>query len=148
MVSHISWNEIRHPSLPVSSTIPFLKPSFLRHSATPFFPRPGNISISRARPYRSSARVQADEIDDYCEELLAEHETYIEQLRAEIESKANLLPKVREWHALVVDEDELERAQTDPDRFKRRGGAMLREEKLRKRVTVAKPRVSSPFCIL
>ncbi|KAI9632711.1 protein regulator of cytokinesis 1 [Dioszegia hungarica] len=79
--------------------------------------------------------------DDYCEELLAEHETYIEQLRAEIESKANLLPKVREWHALVVDEDELERAQTDPDRFKRRGGAMLREEKLRKRVTVAKPRV-------
>jgi protein regulator of cytokinesis 1 len=90
----------------------------------------------------AKAGKQADGVDDYCEELLAEHETYIEQLRAEIGSKANLLPKVREWHALVVDEDELERAQTDPDRFKRRGGAMLREEKLRKRVTVAKPRVS------
>jgi protein regulator of cytokinesis 1 len=54
---------------------------------------------------------------------------------------------VREWHALVVDEDELERAQSDPDRFKRRGGAMLREEKLRKRVTIAKPKVSYYLCI-
>jgi protein regulator of cytokinesis 1 len=81
-------------------------------------------------------------LDDYSEEILAEHESYIEQLRAEIESKSNLLPKVREWHALVVEEDELERAQTDPDRYKRRGGAMLREEKLRKRVTMLKPKVS------
>jgi protein regulator of cytokinesis 1 len=53
---------------------------------------------------------------------------------------------VREWHALVLEEEELERLQNDPDRFKRRGGAMLKEEKSRKRVMVLKPKVClTPF---
>ena len=55
--------------------------------------------------------------------------------------KAAMLPKVREWNALVGDEEELERTANDPNRFKMRGAAMLREEKLRKRVQILKPRV-------
>ena len=80
--------------------------------------------------------------DDYTEELLQDHEDEAERLRAEIESKATMLPKVREWHALKADEEELERTQNDPNRFSARGGAMLREEKLRKRVGILLPRVS------
>jgi hypothetical protein len=53
-----------------------------------------------------------------------------------------ILPKVRDWHALKADEEELERTQNDPNRFSARGGAMLREEKLRKRVGILLPRVS------
>lgn len=48
---------------------------------------------------------------------------------------------MREWHALVIEEEELEKLQNDPDRFKRRGGAMLKEEKSRKRVQMLKPKV-------
>jgi len=49
---------------------------------------------------------------------------------------------VREWYALKADEEELERSALDPNRFSKRGGAMLREEKLRKRVGVLMPKVS------
>lgn len=74
--------------------------------------------------------------------MLQAHEEYSELLRAEVESKATIIHKVREWHALVEEEDELERSATDPNRFKMRGGALLKEEKSRKRVQVLKPRVS------
>ena len=53
-----------------------------------------------------------------------------------------MLPKVKEWHALLLEEEELERTANDPNRFKMRGAAMLREEKMRKRVQILKPRVS------
>ncbi|WWC96882.1 hypothetical protein V866_003757 [Kwoniella sp. B9012] len=81
--------------------------------------------------------------DDYTEELLHLHEEEINRLREEVELKSTLLPKVREWHALVRDEEELERSANDPNRFKMRGGAMLREEKMRKRVTVLKPKIET-----
>lgn len=91
---------------------------------------------------QTNQRGLTDLADDYTEELLQAHEDEAERLRAEIESKATMLPKVREWHALKADEEELERTQNDPNRFSARGGAMLREEKLRKRVGVLLPRVS------
>ncbi|WVW80220.1 hypothetical protein I302_102198 [Kwoniella bestiolae CBS 10118] len=81
--------------------------------------------------------------DDYTEEVLHLHEEEINRLREEVESKSTLLPKVREWHALVRDEEELERSATDPNRFKMRGGAMLKEEKMRKRVTLLKPKIET-----
>jgi protein regulator of cytokinesis 1 len=74
---------------------------------------------------------------------LHEHEQEVERLREEVESKATILPKVREWAAVMADEEELEKSMKDPNRFSARGGAMLREEKLRKRVAVLKPKVSS-----
>ena len=58
-----------------------------------------------------------------------------------MDGKATLLPKVREWHLLKLDEEELERNANNPNRFSARGGAMLREEKLRKRVGTLLPRV-------
>ncbi|KAK4690059.1 Ase1/PRC1/MAP65 family protein, partial [Tremellales sp. Uapishka_1] len=79
--------------------------------------------------------------DDYTEELLHEHEVEVARLKAEVESKSTILPKVREWATLVADEEELERNANNPNRFSARGGAMLREEKLRKRVGILKPRV-------
>jgi protein regulator of cytokinesis 1 len=94
------------------------------------------IMPSQNTPVRSSTA------DDYTEELLQAHEDEAERLRAEIESKAGMLPKVRDWHALKADEEELERNQNNPNRFSARGGAMLREEKLRKRVGILLPRVS------
>ncbi|WWC60378.1 uncharacterized protein I303_102950 [Kwoniella dejecticola CBS 10117] len=81
--------------------------------------------------------------DDYTEELLHLHEEEIERLREEVESKSALLPRVREWHTLVRDEEELERSANDPNRFKMRGGAMLKEEKMRKRVTLLKPKIET-----
>ena len=90
-------------------------------------------------------RTELTETDEYTEDLLHAHEEEAERLRAEVESKATLLPKVKEWHGLKLDEEELERLASDPNRFSARGGAMLREEKLRKRVGILLPKVRGAF---
>ncbi|KIR70779.1 hypothetical protein I310_05630 [Cryptococcus deuterogattii CA1014] len=84
-------------------------------------------------PRSQSTSFPAMHDEEYTEDLLHLHEKEIERLEEEVESKKNILPKVREWFKLVEDEEELERNEKDPNRFSRRGGAMLREEKLRKR---------------
>jgi protein regulator of cytokinesis 1 len=76
------------------------------------------------------------------EELLARHEEYLQTLQSEWELKAPVIAKVREWFALAEEERELENRMHDPNRFKKGGAAMLQEEKMRKRVTLLKPRVS------
>lgn len=81
--------------------------------------------------------------DEYSEELLKEHEDEAERLRAEIEAKGSMLIKVKEWIQLKFDEEELERNAHDPDRFKKRGSAMLKEEKMRKRVEKLKPKIEA-----
>lgn len=92
-------------------------------------------------PRSQSASFPEMHDEEYTEDLLHLHEKQIERLEEEVESKKNILPKVREWFRLVEDEEELERNERDPNRFSRRGGAMLREEKLRKRVNVLKPKI-------
>ncbi|WVQ74720.1 hypothetical protein IAR50_004324 [Cryptococcus sp. DSM 104548] len=86
--------------------------------------------------------------EDYTEELLALHEQEIARLEQEVEGKRDLLPKTREWFVLVGEEEELERNAMDPNRFSRRGGAMLREEKLRKRVNLLKPKIEQELLTL
>ncbi|TYJ52083.1 hypothetical protein B9479_007318 [Cryptococcus floricola] len=86
--------------------------------------------------------------DNYTEDLLALHEQEIERLEEEVEGKRELLPKTREWFVLVGEEEELERNAMDPGRFSRRGGAMLREEKLRKRVNLLKPKIEQELLTL
>lgn len=81
--------------------------------------------------------------DEYTEELLSEHEAEAERLRAEVESAGVHLARVKEWIALKADEEELERSAADPNRFKKRGTAMLQEERMRKRVEKRKPKVSA-----
>lgn len=80
--------------------------------------------------------------DEYTEELLSAHEAEAERLRAEVESAGVHLSRVKEWMALKADEEELERSAADPNRFKKRGTAMLQEERMRKRVEKRKPKVS------
>jgi protein regulator of cytokinesis 1 len=80
--------------------------------------------------------------DSYTEELLATHEEEAARLRAEIEASSVHLARVKEWLGLKADEEELERSAADPNRFKKRGTAMLQEERMRKRVEKRKPKVS------
>lgn len=79
--------------------------------------------------------------DEYTEELLTEHEGEATRLRAQIDSSGVHLARVKEWLALKADEEELERSAADPNRFKKRGTAMLQEERMRKRVEKRKPKV-------
>ncbi|ODN86599.1 hypothetical protein L198_07294 [Cryptococcus wingfieldii CBS 7118] len=86
--------------------------------------------------------------ENYTEDLLALHEQEIQRLEEEVEGKRELLPKTREWFTLVGEEEELEKNAMDPGRFSRRGGAMLREEKLRKRVNLLKPKIEQELLTL
>lgn len=79
--------------------------------------------------------------DEYTEELLSAHETEAERLRAEVDAMGVHLVRVKEWIQLKADEEELEISAADPNRFKKRGNAMLKEEKMRKRVEKLKPKV-------
>ncbi|KAL7424666.1 Microtubule bundling protein [Cryptotrichosporon argae] len=81
--------------------------------------------------------------DEFTEELLSEHEAEAERLRAEVDARGPLLARVKEWLSLKEDEDELERSAADPNRFKKRGTAMLQEERMRKRVEKLKPRIEA-----
>lgn len=86
-------------------------------------------------------------IDDrYTEELLEEHEEEARRLRAEVELRGAVLPKVKEWFNLCRDEEELEKSANDPDRFKRRGKWLFEEEKKRNRVEKRKPKVGGEVC--
>ena len=86
--------------------------------------------------------------DNYTEELLERHEEEAARLRAEVELRGKMLPKVKEWISIKAEEEELERSAQDPNRFKKRGTAMLREEKMRKRVEKLKPKVGSPLPLI
>lgn len=79
--------------------------------------------------------------DEYTEDLLSAHEAEAARLRAQVESAGVHLARVKEWIALKGDEAELERSAADPNRFKKRGTAMLQEERMRKRVEKRKPKV-------
>lgn len=85
--------------------------------------------------------------DNYTEELLEKHEEEASRLRAEVELRGPMLPKVKEWISIKADEEELERSAQDPNRFKKRGSAMLREERMRKRVEKLKPKVTTKVAI-
>lgn len=79
------------------------------------------------------------------DELLAAHEQYEDLAKGELERKAPLLAMVAQYQALLEEGAELERAAADKDRLKgKRGrpGALLEEEKTRKRLKTLKPKVS------
>ncbi|GMK59590.1 hypothetical protein CspeluHIS016_0801960 [Cutaneotrichosporon spelunceum] len=81
--------------------------------------------------------------DEYSEELLEEHEEEAARLRALLETSSVHLARVKEWLAIKADEEELERSAADPNRFKKRGTAMLQEERMRKRVEKRKPKIEA-----
>lgn len=88
--------------------------------------------------------------DEHTEELLALHEDEIVRLKDERKMKGSLLLSIRKYFDILEDERELAAAASDQTRLLGRGprdpGRLLREEKMRKRVTKEKPRASTRFC--
>lgn len=84
-------------------------------------------------------------LDEHTEELLAIHEEEIRRLKEERKLKGPLLKSIQKWFDICQDEKELAAAAADQTRLLGRGsrdpGRLLREEKMRKRVTKEKPRV-------
>ncbi|KAH9950769.1 microtubule associated protein-domain-containing protein [Amylocystis lapponica] len=83
--------------------------------------------------------------DEHTEELLSIHEEEIRRLKEERRVKGPLLASIRKYFDICEDEKELAAAATDQSRLLGRGprdpGRLLREEKMRKRVTKEKPRL-------
>lgn len=84
--------------------------------------------------------------DENTEELLTIHEDEIRRLKEERRLKAPLLASIRKYFDICEEEKELALAAADQTRLLGRGprdpGRLLREEKMRKRVSKEKPRVS------
>ncbi|OCH93159.1 hypothetical protein OBBRIDRAFT_771990 [Obba rivulosa] len=83
--------------------------------------------------------------DEHTEELLSIHEDEIRRLKEERRLKGPLLASIRKYFDICEDEKELAAAANDQSRLLGRGprdpGRLLREEKMRKRVTKEKPRL-------
>jgi Ase1/PRC1/MAP65 family protein len=86
-------------------------------------------------------------LDEATEELLAIHEDEVRRLKEDRRSKAHLLAAIRKYFDICREERELAAAASDQSRLLGRGprdpGRLLREEKMRKRVSKEKPRVCS-----
>lgn len=86
---------------------------------------------------------------DYTEDLLTNHEEEIRRLKEDRELKEALLGKVKKYFEICDEQKELEKAAGDQGRLMGRGhrepGRLLREEKMRKRVTRDKPKVCRDF---
>ena len=89
--------------------------------------------------------------DEHTEELLCIHEAEIKRLKDERRLKGPLLASVKKYFDICEDEKELAAAANDQSRLLGRGprdpGRLLREEKMRKRVTKEKPRVSISYIL-
>lgn len=87
-------------------------------------------------------------VDEHTEELLTIHEDEIRRLKEERRMKAPLLASIKKYFDICEEEKELAAAASDQTRLLGRGrdpGRLLREEKMRKRVSKEKPRVSCFF---
>ncbi|KAF8737335.1 hypothetical protein AX14_013020 [Amanita brunnescens Koide BX004] len=83
--------------------------------------------------------------DEHTEELLTIHEDEIRRLKEEKRVKAPLLASIKKYFEICEEEKELAAAASDQSRLLGRGardpGRLLREEKMRKRVSKEKPRL-------
>ncbi|CAG0879847.1 unnamed protein product [Darwinula stevensoni] len=81
--------------------------------------------------------------DDFSEDLLNRHELELERLKEECQQKARILaliPKRRKLFNRMLELDQLE---GDPERFKNRGGQLLREEHERNRINKELPKLEN-----
>ncbi|KAI8460563.1 microtubule associated protein-domain-containing protein [Phakopsora pachyrhizi] len=85
--------------------------------------------------------------EDYSEELLKAHEQKKLELMEDLKDRKRLLAILDRYFNLLKDAHELEVAEKDPNRFAKgtRGdpGKLLREEKIRKRVSKEKPKLEN-----
>jgi protein regulator of cytokinesis 1 len=86
-------------------------------------------------------------LDEFTEELLTIHEDEVKRLKDERRVKAPLLASIKKYFDICGEEKELAASAADQSRLTGRGsrdpGRLLREEKMRKRVSKEKPRVCS-----
>eukprot|EP01138_Halocafeteria_seosinensis_P005715 gb/GECG01005843.1/.p1 GENE.gb/GECG01005843.1/~~gb/GECG01005843.1/.p1 ORF type:complete len:636 (+),score=135.93 gb/GECG01005843.1/:1-1908(+) len=84
------------------------------------------------------------EEEEYDENLLNEHEQYIQTLEEKLQELTPILKGIEKRDALLEDKKEYERIISDPNRLLSRGGgtARLKEEKLEKRVRKELPAVT------
>ncbi|PLW53183.1 hypothetical protein PCANC_09770 [Puccinia coronata f. sp. avenae] len=98
-----------------------------------------------AEPERATVEIMYSE--DYSEELLTSHEKLKAQLIDDLGDKKVLLSLLNKYFTLLQEAHELEVAEKDPNRYAKgkRGdpGRLLREEKIRKRVTKEKPKLEN-----
>ncbi|KAG6831554.1 hypothetical protein H0H92_009473 [Tricholoma furcatifolium] len=88
--------------------------------------------------------------DEHTEELLTIHEDEIRRLKEERRRKAPLLAGIKKYFDICEEEKELDAAASDQTRLLGRGrdpGRLLREEKMRKRVTKEKPRLEQDLLV-
>ncbi|KAF9451602.1 hypothetical protein P691DRAFT_699098 [Macrolepiota fuliginosa MF-IS2] len=89
--------------------------------------------------------------DENTEELLTIHEDEVRRLKEERRLKAPLLASVRKYFDICEEEKELALAAADQTRLLGRGprdpGRLLREEKMRKRVSKEKPRLEQDLLV-
>ncbi|PIL27511.1 hypothetical protein GSI_10662 [Ganoderma sinense ZZ0214-1] len=89
--------------------------------------------------------------DEHTEELLSLHEEEIKRLKDERRLKGPLLNSIKKYFDICEDEKELAAAASDQSRLLGRGprdpGRLLREEKMRKRVTKEKPRLEQDLLV-
>ncbi|KAF9479819.1 hypothetical protein BDN70DRAFT_833821 [Pholiota conissans] len=89
--------------------------------------------------------------DEFTEELLTIHEDEIKRLKDEKRVKAPLLASIKKYFDICGEEKELAASAADQSRLTGRGsrdpGRLLREEKMRKRVSKEKPRLEQDLSV-
>ncbi|CAC21482.1 antiparallel microtubule cross-linking factor Ase1 [Schizosaccharomyces pombe] len=85
--------------------------------------------------------------DIITEQVLTAHENYIKQLEAEVSANKSFLSLINRYASLIEGKKELEASSNDASRLTQRGrrdpGLLLREEKIRKRLSRELPKVQS-----
>src|SRR6266436_157782 len=81
-----------------------------------------------------------EEIND---ELLAQHENELQNLKNMYEERRIIFAKLDEWHKYYDQLIELEQKVCDPNRYNNRGGNLLKEENQRKRITKSLPEIET-----
>jgi protein regulator of cytokinesis 1 len=79
--------------------------------------------------------------DDFNEELLAQHEKQLEELRFLYDENQDMYEKMRKWSEVWDEYVAFEEKTKDPQRFKQRGYNMLEEERQRKAFKIQLPKL-------
>ncbi|XP_029645521.1 protein regulator of cytokinesis 1 isoform X2 [Octopus sinensis] len=79
----------------------------------------------------------------FTDEIADALEAEINNLQGFYERHKNLYSQVRQWEEILEEYTVLEKKATDPNRFNNRGGALLQEEKARKRIIKELPKLEA-----
>ncbi|XP_074643417.1 protein regulator of cytokinesis 1-like [Tubulanus polymorphus] len=85
---------------------------------------------------------------EYTEDLLDLHESELRKLKAYYDTYKTLLDRLNKRQVLWLEYLEIDRRQSDPNRFTNRGGNLLAEEKKRKKMLKDLPRLEEELCDL